>query len=74
MTEFVLYQRGDAVLVDLNGGTGLEPKWVPAIVSADTNTTYGWTPAKTAAAEGEPSMSRGPGWLPNEIRYWTPSL
>ena len=67
-----LYQPGDRVEVNLNGGMGeIEPKWVPAVVTSTTDSRYGWTPA-TTTSPWHPRIQRGPGWAQDEIREATP--
>jgi hypothetical protein len=59
-----LYRKGDRVLIDVASGSGGPPDWRPGVVTGDTNPVYGWTPAQTTS---EPRVSRGPGWLDDEI-------
>jgi len=63
-----LYQPGDRVEVNLNGGMGdIAPKWVPAVVTSTTDSRYVWTPA-TTTSPWHPRIQRGPGWAQDEIR------
>ena len=69
MTSTRNFKRGDLVEVDLNSGMGgLPPRWVPAVVTCDTDPTYGWTAAITTSKSPYGVISRGPGWLQDEIR------
>ena len=69
MTSKRVYRKGDRVLLNVNGGWGaLDPEWVEGIVTQPTDPNFFWTPAMTVERRPFGVLSRGPGWLQEEIK------